>query len=101
MFSSKVVGHPCFVVLLRKEDEFSEFEFPMMGEVEQALLHAERERTVAIKGLNPFIHGFKYFKDRPRWQNRNGNTGGRGFRGCDRFSVIRNFRLVRKSAFQF
>lgn len=46
----QVVGHPCFVVFLRRENEFGEFEFPMMGEVEQALLHAERERTVTIKG---------------------------------------------------
>lgn len=67
-----VVGHPCFVVLLRRENEFGEFEFPMMGEVEQALLNAERERTVAIK-------------DRPRWQNRNRNNGGRVFRSGGRF----------------
>jgi len=47
----QVVGHPCFVVLLRRENEFGEFEFPMVGEVEQALLNAERERTVVVKGL--------------------------------------------------
>uniref|UniRef100_A0A915P3W9 BCD1 alpha/beta domain-containing protein n=1 Tax=Meloidogyne floridensis TaxID=298350 RepID=A0A915P3W9_9BILA len=68
-----VVGHPCFVVLLRRENEFGEFEFPMVGEVEQALLNAERERTVVVK-------------DRPRWQNRNRNSeGGRGFRNGGQF----------------
>ncbi|CAK5111503.1 unnamed protein product [Meloidogyne enterolobii] len=68
-----VVGHPSFVVLLRRENEFGEFEFPMVGEVEQALLNAERERTVVVK-------------DRPRWQNRNRNSeGGRGFRNGGQF----------------
>uniref|UniRef100_A0A915P344 HIT-type domain-containing protein n=2 Tax=Meloidogyne TaxID=189290 RepID=A0A915P344_9BILA len=67
-----VVGHPCFVVLLRRENEFGEFEFPMVGEVEQALLNAERERTVVVK-------------DRPRWQNRNRNSDGRGFRNGGQF----------------
>uniref|UniRef100_A0A183CM93 BCD1 alpha/beta domain-containing protein n=1 Tax=Globodera pallida TaxID=36090 RepID=A0A183CM93_GLOPA len=76
-------GHPCFVVVLRRDAEFGELDLPLMGEEEQKQLQeSSRERGQAIN-------------ERPKWQQRNnfgrtrnnfnqqqmGRRGGGGARG--------------------
>uniref|UniRef100_A0A914HW07 HIT-type domain-containing protein n=1 Tax=Globodera rostochiensis TaxID=31243 RepID=A0A914HW07_GLORO len=54
-----VNGHPCFVVVLRRDAEFGELDLPLMGEEEQKQLQEmSKERGQAIN-------------ERPKWQQRN------------------------------